>query len=271
MPVSYFESLKTQLTESATAKKAALDAAYDRATTATFDAAGKVSYKKDASGKNIYGTRDVQHLENVRNIGTSAESRGALRSGQTQRSLINNEADYRSDVTGAAATLTAQKGLVDTETGTKTAEYEALYGDQKSGGGGDGTSTSASGSTSAPSTAPMPITGPGNAILTPSSQKAMADAYAKWGGPSYGTPAKPGAQPTVVAKPAASAAQFRAKEEADKKKPVATAKPATPAKPAVPAAPAKPAAPSAAAFRAAESKPAPKPAPAPPPPKPKKK
>jgi|688.fasta_scaffold08354_4 hypothetical protein len=182
MPISYFETLKTQLTEAATAKKAALDAAYDRATTATFDASGKPTYKKDAAGNNIYGTRDVQHLENVRNIGVGAEASGTLRSGQNQRNLINNEADYRADVLAASTKLTADKNLVDTETGTKTAEYQALYGD-KAGAGSGAVAGPAAGSAAglAPATAPPARTstvtsGGKTTVLTPAQQSAWANA-----------------------------------------------------------------------------------------------
>jgi len=246
MPVSYFEQLKTQLTASATAKKAALDAAYNRATTATFDASGKPIYKKDAAGNNMYGTRDVQYLEEARNINVGAEAGGTLRSGQNQRNLINNEANYRSDVIGASNQLTANKGVIDTEAATQTAEYQALYGDTPSSGGGGGTSSTSPAASTQPSAAPRPVTGPGGSVLTPSAQQGMADAYAKWGGPSYGTPAKPGAKPTVVQQPASSPAQFRAKEEATKK-------PAGPAKP-VAAVPSKPTISSPAQSRLAQDK-----------------
>ncbi len=201
MPVSYYEQLKLQLTEAATAKKAALDAAYDRATTAMFDASGNASYKKDASGNNIYGTRDVQYMEQKRNINAGAESGGTLRSGQNQRNLINNEAAYRSDIGAAAANLTAQKGVIDTETATKGAEYKAMYGDGK---GSTGSSSNNNGSNngglggSGGGDAPRPITAAGGAILSPSGAKALADAYAKYR-PSYGSPTKSGTKSTTVA------------------------------------------------------------------------
>ena len=181
MPVSYYEQLKTQLTESAAAKKAALDAAYDRATTAMFDASGNASYKKDASGNNVYGTRDVQYLEQKRNIGTGAEASGTLRSGQNQRNLINNEAAYRSDIGTMGANLATQKNTIDTETATKSAEYQAMYGDGKgsTGSGSSSSSVSSSGlgsSTAAPKQTSVITSGGKNVTLTSSQQKAWADA-----------------------------------------------------------------------------------------------
>lgn len=198
MPVSYFDQLKAQLTEAATAKKAALDAAYDRATTAMFDAAGNASYKKDAAGKNMYGTRDVQYLEQKRNIGAGAEGSGTLRSGQNQRNLINAEAGYRSDLGALAANLTSQKGTIDTDTATKSAEYQAMYGSTGGGGGGSSPSSNTKDDGIKNTQAPKPIQGPGGAILSPSGAKALADAYKKYT-PSSGAPAKPGAKTTTVA------------------------------------------------------------------------
>jgi hypothetical protein len=196
MPVSYYDQLRLQLTEAATAKKAALDAAYDRATTATFDASGNATYKKDASGNNIYGTRDVQYMEQKRNTATGAESSGTLRSGQNLRNVVNDEAAYRADIATAAGNLTAQKDTIDTETATKAAEYKAMYGDGKGSTG----SVPAPGPAPGPGTgtaAPRATTGPGGAIISPAGGKAMADAYKRFR-PSYGAPAKAGAKPTAV-------------------------------------------------------------------------
>jgi hypothetical protein len=188
MPVSYFDQLKAQLTESATAKKAALDAAYDRATAASFDAAGNVSYKKDASGNNIYGTRDVQYLEQKRTIGANAEGSGTLRSGQNQRNLINNDANYRSDLGTLSANLTTQKNTIDTDTATKSAEYQAMYGKEKTGstsssGSGSGSDNSVKSSKlEEPQKAPKPktqstVTNNGKTTtLTLAQQKAWANA-----------------------------------------------------------------------------------------------
>lgn len=199
MPVSYYEQLKLQLTEAATAKKAALDAAYDRYTAATFDAAGNATYKKDAAGNNIYGTRDVQYLENKRAINTGAESGGTLRSGQNQRNLVNSEAAYRSDVGGAAAKLTSDKDVIDTETATKGAEYKAMYDDGKGSTGASSNSKGSpgNGNNGTGTNVPKPITGAGGAIISSAGAKAMKDAYARFR-PSYGAPAKSGAKPTTV-------------------------------------------------------------------------
>lgn len=178
MPVSYYEQLKLQLTEAATAKKAALDAAYDRATTATFDASGNASYKKDASGNNIYGTRDVQYMEQKRNINTGAESSGTLRSGQNQRNLINSEAAYRSDIGAAAANLTTQKNIIDTETATKGAEYKAMYDDGKGSTGASSNTPKSNKKEPEPAAAPAAnvpkVSGP---FLSPA-QRAAAEAAA---------------------------------------------------------------------------------------------
>lgn len=204
MPVSYYEQLKAQLTEAATAKKAALDAAYDRATTAMFDAAGNASYKKDASGNNMYGTRDVQYLEQKRNIGTGAEAGGTLRSGQNQRNLVNADVAYRSDLGSLAANLTTQKGIVDTDTATKSAEYQAMYGKEGAlpGGGSSSSSSNSGGGLPGTVTAPKAITGPGGSVLSPSSQKAMAEAYKRYKTPSYGNPAAKGSsKPAVTPRP----------------------------------------------------------------------
>jgi hypothetical protein len=183
MPVSYYDQLKLQLTEAATAKKAALDAAYDRATTATFDASGNASYKKDASGNNIYGTRDVQYLEQKRKTATGAESSGTLRSGQNLRNVVNDEAAYRADIATAAGNLTAQKDIIDTETATKAAEYKAMYGDGKgSTGSGAGARSGSSGNTGLGSSTAAPartttVTSGGKATgLTPAQQSAWANA-----------------------------------------------------------------------------------------------
>lgn len=142
---TYLEQLIANSNAAATAKKAALDQAYERMTTATFDESGNPTYKKDEKGNTLYGSMDVDYLNKVRQTGAGAESAGMLRSGQYARSLAEGQAAYRAGVIGAQSQTTAEKTAIDQETAQKQAEYKATYGSVGGGGGGGGgTSTGSS-------------------------------------------------------------------------------------------------------------------------------
>jgi hypothetical protein len=145
----YYNTLKTQLETQANNKKAALDLAYERATTVQFDAQGNMTRKKDATGKEKGpGTLDVQYAEQQRQMSGGAESSGMLKSGQFARDLATTQAGYRNAVvTGAAETEAAKTAIAD-ETASELAKYEATYGTSATtGGGGTGGSTPSTSST----------------------------------------------------------------------------------------------------------------------------
>lgn len=148
---TYLEQLILNSNAAATAKKAALDQAMERMSTATFDEEGKTTYKTDDKGNPMYGSMDVDYLNRVRQTGAGAESSGMLRSGQYARSLAEGQAAYRSGVLGAKSQTTAEKTAVDQELAQKQAEYKATYG-TSTGGGGGGTSTGGGTSNSGTST-----------------------------------------------------------------------------------------------------------------------
>jgi hypothetical protein len=116
----YYLQLKTQLDTAALAKKAALDAALERATNAEFGADGTIT-------KQGTGVLDVNFQNDKRTLGTNAESSGTLRSGQYGRKLTENETGYRAKVAEAKGTTTAAKGEVDTNTASQLAQYQAMY------------------------------------------------------------------------------------------------------------------------------------------------
>jgi hypothetical protein len=124
----YYTQLKAQLEAAATAKKAALDLEYERATTATFDAQGNPTYKKDAAGNTQYGSVDVGYMNQQRSIKTGAEAGNMLRSGQTARDLLTSTAGYKAEVAGKAANVTAEKTAITNDTQTELAKYMAMYG-----------------------------------------------------------------------------------------------------------------------------------------------
>lgn len=119
----YYNTLKTQLELQATNKKAALDLAYERATTATFDAQGKMSQKEGKAP----GTLDVQYAEQQRQLSGGAESSGMLKSGQYGRDLATSQAAYRTAVVSGAAETEAAKTAVADETASELAKYQAMY------------------------------------------------------------------------------------------------------------------------------------------------
>jgi hypothetical protein len=169
---TYYDQLIINSNAAATAKKDALDKAYERMTTATFDDQGNVSYKKDAQGNPLYGSMDVDYMQKKREAGAGAESSGMLRSGQYARTLAEGQAAYRSGVLGAKESTTSQKTQVDLDTAQKQAEYKALYGNTSSGGGtGAGTKTEADGKTGMTEITEIKDF---TTNLTPSQQKGLA-------------------------------------------------------------------------------------------------
>lgn len=147
MPVTtdYLATLKIQLEAAATNKKAALDAAYERATNVVFDKDGKMSTRKTPAGNDAGpGTLDVQYAEQQRNIGVSNEASGTLKSGQFARDLATSQAGYRSTVAGLNADRISGQTAADTEAATELAKYKAMYGEPTAdptpttGGGGGG-------------------------------------------------------------------------------------------------------------------------------------
>lgn len=131
MPVTtdYLDTLKIQLEAAATNKKAALDAAYERATNVVFDKDGKMSTRKTPAGNDAApGTLDVQYAEQQRNIGVSNEASGTLKSGQFARDLATSQAGYRSTVAGLNADRISGQTAADTEAATELAKYKAMYG-----------------------------------------------------------------------------------------------------------------------------------------------
>jgi hypothetical protein len=134
----YYTQLKAQLEAAATAKKAALDLEYERATTATFDAQGNPTYKKDAAGNTQYGSVDVGYMNQQRSIKTGAEAGNMLRSGQTARDLLTSTAGYKAEVAGKAANVTSEKTAITNETQTELAKYMAMYGTGSAGTSGAG-------------------------------------------------------------------------------------------------------------------------------------
>lgn len=157
--VDYFTNLKTQLETASRNKRQALQNQYDRATGAQFNKdTGALTYRTDASGNPLYGTLDVDYMEQQRGINTQAEGAGMLRSGQRARNLATSEAGYRATVGGLAESLAAGQTAIDDDQALQLAEYSALYGSPKSsgGGGGAGATPRPSGSTGLPPIAPVP-------------------------------------------------------------------------------------------------------------------
>lgn len=147
---TYYDQLILNSNAAAAAKKTALDQAYERMTTATFDDSGQISYKKDDKGNPLYGSMDVDYMNRARETGAGAESSGMLKSGQYTRSLAEGQAAYRSSVLGAKSETEAQKTQIDQELAQKQAEYKAMYGTVggSSGGGSSGGGNNASSSSS---------------------------------------------------------------------------------------------------------------------------
>jgi hypothetical protein len=154
----YYTQLKAQLEAAATAKKAALDLEYERATTATFDAQGNPTYKKDAAGNTQYGSVDVGYMNQQRSIKTGAEAGNMLRSGQTARDLLTSTAGYKAEVAGKAANVTAEKTAITNETQTELAKYMAMYGTGSAG-------TSSTTPATVPANVPTPITKPTEPVI----------------------------------------------------------------------------------------------------------
>jgi hypothetical protein len=150
----YYTQLKAQLEASAAAKKAALDLEYERATTATFDAQGNPTYKKDAAGNTQYGSVDVGYMNQQRSIKTGAEAGNMLRSGQTARDLLTSTAGYKAEVAGKAANVTSEQTAITNDTQTELAKYMAMYG---TGSAGTSSAATSSAATDKPAT-DKPIT-----------------------------------------------------------------------------------------------------------------
>jgi hypothetical protein len=164
----YYNTLKTQLETQATNKKAALDLAYERATTVQFDAQGNMTRKKDATGKEKGpGTLDVQYAEQQRQMSGGAESSGMLKSGQFARDLATTQAGYRNAVVTGAAETEAAKTAISDETASELAKYQATYGTPATTGGGTGGGTPPTSSTpqTPPITAPPEFKPPSNPQL----------------------------------------------------------------------------------------------------------
>lgn len=149
----YYTQLKAQLEAAATAKKAALDLEYERATTATFDAQGNPTYKKDAAGNTQYGSVDVGYMNQQRSIKTGAEAGNMLRSGQTARDLLTSTAGYKAEVAGKAANVTAEKTAITNDTQTELAKYMAMYG---TGSAGTSSTTPATATANVPTSITKP-------------------------------------------------------------------------------------------------------------------
>lgn len=196
---SYYNTLITNLDASAKAKKDALDAAYDRATQSIVDKqTGAITYKQEG-GKPMYGAEDVAYMEKQRLSKASAESAGMLRSGQSARALATNEAEYRTRLSELSAKLAAEKGQVEAETGTKKAEYEAMYGTPAAGKSTSNTpagTTPQSSSVAAPPKPPAATSIPRSTYtsMTPAQQRSVASRATVPGG--FGATAKP--QPAPV-------------------------------------------------------------------------
>lgn len=229
---TYLEQLITNSNTAAAAKKAALDQAYERMTTATFDDSGQISYKKDDQGNPLYGSLDVDYMNRTRQAGAGAESSGMLRSGQYARSLAEGQAAYRSSILGAKSQTESQKTQIDQETAQKQAEYKAMYGTVggSSGGGTSGTGTSGGGSsnnagtglpdiTTTPSMGGTSTTKANTAPtsnLTPSQQRGLATRNTVKGG--FGATKSPQA----AAGPAKSPTQVTTPKPTPQPKPVTT-------------------------------------------------
>lgn len=192
---NYFTQLKTQLNASAEAKKAALDAALLRATTANVDSSGNITYNKDAAGNELYGSLDVGYKEGQRNLRSGAEGSGMLRSGQLKRSELTNEASYRANVLGAKEKTTAEKTDVTNEMANQLAEYQAMYGTISGTGGGATTTKPSSTSSTISDIKASPI-------------------------PSFSTERTSVITTGANGKAASSAANFRMVEESQKKIPI---------------------------------------------------
>lgn len=169
--VDYFTNLKTQLETASRNKRQALQNQYDRATGAQFNKdTGALTYRTDASGNPLYGTLDVDYMEQQRGINTQAEGAGMLQSGQRARNLATSEAGYRATIGGLAESLAAGQTAIDDDQALQLAEYSALYGSPKSSGGGGGggsAATTPSGSTGLPAIPPPPRPPTGSARPTP--------------------------------------------------------------------------------------------------------
>lgn len=126
--VNYLTQLKNQLVASSNAKRAAYDAALQRATTATFDDKGRATYKKDEAANPMYGTLDVQYMNQKRGIETAGEASGTLRSGQQARNLAEAFANYRQATAAAQEAATSGKNQTSLDQALQAAEYEAMYG-----------------------------------------------------------------------------------------------------------------------------------------------
>lgn len=170
--IDYLANLKTQLETASQNKRQALQNQYDRATGAQFNKdTGALTYRTDASGNPLYGTLDVDYMEQQRGINTQAEGAGMLRSGQRARNLATSEAGYRATVGGLAESLAAGQTGIDDDQALRIAEYEAMYGSPSGsgGGGGSASATKPAGSTNLPPIKPVP-TGPTGLTRTPTTK-----------------------------------------------------------------------------------------------------
>ena len=145
----YLATLKIQLDAAAANKKLALDAAYERATNVVFDKDGKMSTRKTPAGNEAGpGTLDVQYAEQQRNIGTSNEASGTLKSGQYARDLATSQSGYRSTLAGINADRISGQSAIDTDAAAEFAKYKAMYGGSNEPTTGGGTTPAATGGSS---------------------------------------------------------------------------------------------------------------------------
>jgi len=133
---TYLDELITKSNAAAAAKKDALDRRLQLQTTAQVDEKGNITYAKDTSGQDLYGSMDVDYMRRKRGTEAGAEATGMLRSGQYARALAEGQAAYRADIIGAKEQTEAEKTLIGEELATEQAKYKAEYGGVGQGVGG---------------------------------------------------------------------------------------------------------------------------------------
>lgn len=238
---SYYDTLVAQADAAATAKKDALQAAYERLTRATVDDKGNITYAKDTSGNPLYGTMDVDYMAKRRMASAGAEASGMMRSGQYARTLAEGQAAYRAGILGSLGETTGQKTQVDKDLALEKAKYQAMYGNVAAGSGSSGSGTGGAGGTTTGGTGSMsPITAPpDNGISAPplSGNRENQTIYPTTGRGGMGSPG------TVVTTPNTdiyTPNRFGGIEKPTPAKPVAPAKPVSPPKPVTPVKPVVP-------------------------------
>lgn len=160
---TYLDELINKSNAAAAAKKEALDRKLKMQTTAQVDEKGNITYQKDDSGNNLYGSIDVDYMQRNRAAAAGAESTGMLKSGQYARTLAENQAAYRSNIIGAKEQTEAEKTSIGENLATEQAQYKAQYGNVGGGVGGSsggGSKSKNKTQTSTPSSGMTPITPP---------------------------------------------------------------------------------------------------------------